>query len=235
MVRLIFALLVVALPAKAAEQLAVFYPTTLAVPDMEKALKADAAMAAKKVVVYAKFSEFESAQQADPAKFIIVPSAFVKYNKDYSPALQFTKGGKDEFQYLLLSIHDKWNKDSIGTGVVGLVEQLGRKERKEYTEFLMGGNGFKRIKVVTKIEDLFPLLALDNADYIFIEPDQHEKLKEKFKAQTNLVAKTVAVGFPVVCVKGDASAADLAAFKKISSQTLQALGFDGLSEPRKGK
>ena len=157
---------------------------------------------------------------------MIAPSEYLDYNKKYKGAAQFQMKGKTSFKYDVVSISKDWDASKIEKGSVGVVQVLGRKETKKQLKALVGKK-FKKIKRVTKIEDLFPLLALENANYILISPHAYQAVKDKFRADINYIKKSKDVGFPVIAVAAGASAKDL---HKINKNTLKALGFDGVNK-----
>ena len=93
---------------------------------------------------------------------------------------------------------------------------------------LIGGKGFKRIKRVTKVEDLMTILAVDDSDYIMIRPDDLEKIKDQFNLPLIKVDQSEATGFPMIAVRDGDKLVDPKSFGKLSKQTLTLFGFDGV-------
>jgi len=210
-----------------AQELRVYQTSTIPVKDREKALKADASLSGISVTVFGQFREFSSANKTK-AKYLIVPSSFVKFNPDYKPVYQFAKNGQTNTKLMILTSKADWTMDKIGTGKVGIVDELGRKDTKTYVQDIAGK--FKLIKRVTKPDDLMPLLVLENADYIIIRSHNYDILKKKFTAKTIKVGETKTVDHPVICVLKDTPAAEIEKLGKLSPETIKALGYSELKK-----
>ena len=222
------ALLLATSDAYARNQVAVYLTTNTTVPELERALRADDALKELEPIVYSKFSEFLAAQEAESARVVIVPAAFLKYHKGYQPVLQLTREGKTEQPYLLLSVHPKWGKTATAQGAIGVVDEVGRDPTKQLVEEIAGELKFARVKLVKRVKDLVLMLALDDADYIYISPENYENVKETFSVKTTVVDKSLPVGFPVVCVRDTDPKAAAEAVAKLGPKTLAILGFDGV-------
>ena len=210
-----------------AQELRVYQTSTTPVKDREKALKSDASLGGVQVTVFGQFREFSSANK-NKAKYLIVPSSFIKFNPDYKPVYQFAKNGKTTTKLMILTSKASWSMDKIATGKVGIVDELGRKNTKTYVQDIAGK--FKLIKRVTKPDDLMPLLVLENADYIIIRSDNYDILKKKFTAKTIKVGETKTVDHPVICVLKNTPAAEIEKLGKLSPETIKALGYSELKK-----
>ncbi|MCM8533324.1 MAG: hypothetical protein NE330_19300 [Lentisphaeraceae bacterium] len=222
---LLFTLLSI-IGVQAAEKMQVYTTSTIPVKEREKALKSDSSLQGTEVTVFGKFSEFASSLKSSKPKYLIVPSAFVEYNKDYKAVYQFAKGGQTHFKFIVLSAKDEWKKDNQAKGSVGIVDELGRKQTSSFIKAQVGK--FKRVKRVTKTDDLMPLLVLENANYIIIRPENYEILKAKFTAKTNQVGESQSIGHPVICVLNGTSDAEIEKLGKMSPAAIKGLGFDEL-------
>ncbi|MCJ8330658.1 MAG: hypothetical protein HRT89_05940 [Lentisphaeria bacterium] len=208
-----------------ADSLYVYLPTLKSVQEMEKVLKVDPALSGFTITVFGKFSELKKQHKASPADALIIPSSFSKFNKGYKDSMQFTLKDKKSFNYLLLSIVKGKNKNQLSTESIGIVDELGRKDTKKYVHRLLGK--VKRIKRVTKPDDLMPLLALQNASVILVRPHVYEILKLKYATETFEVSKSIDIPFPVLTVKEGLSADKLEKLKSVSEATIKGLGYSG--------
>ena len=213
---------------QAADQLQVYTTSTIPVKEREKALKSDAALNGTEVTVFGKFSEFSSSLKNSKPKFLMVPSAYTSYNEDYKPVFQFVKGGQSNFKFLILSVKSEWSKEATAKGSVGIVDELGRKQTSAFIKDQVGA--FKRVKRVTKTDDLMPLLVLENANYIIIRPKNYEILKSKFTAKTNLVGESKTINYPVICVLKGTTDSEVEKFANMYPAAIKALGFDELKK-----
>ncbi len=210
--------------ALAASKMAVFFPSTVSVTHIQKALSVDPTYKDFEVTVYKKFRDFNSVVKNIKPEVIIAPAEFLDYNTSYKGVAQLQMKGKRTFQYDVISIDKKWDASKIKSGSIGVVQVLDRKETKQQIKKIVG-NSFKKIKRVTKIEDLFPLLALENANYILISPHAYNAVKDKFRADVTYVLKSKEIGFPIIAIAKDVK---LKKLKIIQDKTVKALGFDGI-------
>jgi len=212
------------LQAFAKEALPVFYSTTVPANARAKAMKGDLS-GAFDVTVFAKYKDFiREVKKVKPAA-VIAPSSFSDYHKDYEPAAQFIGGGKPTYKFLLLAAEKKWNKGNINKGKIGMVEISKRKNLKKITK-KMFGKKFKRVKSVSKPEDLFPLLVFKSVDFILVSPGNYKILKTKFSTKVVEVAKSKSVNHPKLFVKKGSDKSKLTgALKKLSSGSLKKMGF----------
>jgi hypothetical protein len=211
-----------------AQEIQVYTTSIIPVKDREKALKEDAGLSGVNVTVFGQFREFSSSIESSKPKFLIVPAAFLKYNKDYKAVYQFAKGGQTNFKFLILATKPEWTLAKGKDGNIGIVDELGRKETDSFIKDEIGD--FKRSKRVTKPDDLMPLLVLENAEYIAIRPENYETLKEKFTAKTIQVGESKTVDYPVICALASATDEEIAKVGSMSAQTIKALGFDELKK-----
>lgn len=225
---IILTTLLLFLKAQAADQLQVYTTSTIPVKEREKALKSDSALSGTEITVFGKFGEFSSSLKNSKPKFLMVPAAFTDFNEDYKPVYQFVKGGQSNFKFIILSVKPEWNKETMANGSVGIVDELGRKQTSEFIKKQVGK--FKRVKRVTKTDDLMPLLVLENANYIIIRPNNYETLKAKFTTKTNLIGESKTINLPVICALKGTPESEIAKFEKISQAAIKALGFDELKK-----
>lgn len=210
-----------------AQELRVYLTSTIPVKEREKSLKSDAALSGMQVTVFGQFREFDSANKSK-AKYLIVPSSFVKYNPEYKAVYQFGKDGQTNTKLMILATKPEWTKEKFASGKVGIVDELGRKDTKTYVADIAGK--FKLIKRVTKPDDLMPLLVLENADFIIIRSDNYEILKKKFTAKTIKVGETKTVDHPVICVLKDTPESEVNKLGSLSPETIKALGYTELKK-----
>ena len=214
---------------RAAEpNVAIYSPSFLGTHEVEKALKDDPVLKNYRCSVFTRFSDFLQTQEKEPAAIVIAPASYVTFYQGYIAHQQLSRGGKSEFQFLLLALRPKWDKASIEKGTLGIVDELGQKFTKPFVDKLVGGKGFKRIKRVMKVEDLMTLLAVDDADYIYIRPEDYEKVKAQFNLPVVRIGESEPTGNPVIAVKDTDKSTDMKSFAKLSKQALNALGFDGI-------
>jgi hypothetical protein len=214
--------------AFAEKRLAVFLPLSVSPRELEKTLKSDPILNGIDPTVFVKFDDFLESTQQKPFDFAVLPSFYSKYYTDYKPAFRFKRGGAESFRYLILSLEKQWTLEKINEGTVGIVDEFGRENMKKYISTIIKNREIKKLKRVTKYDDIFPLLAMGNADYTMIPQGMMDHLKEKYKSNPIEVARSEEVNNPEIYVKSSLAADAAPDFTKLSSATLKAFGFDSL-------
>lgn len=223
---IIFTLTIVALSTYASQEVIVYYSTTLSARDRQGAFSDDGISA----LVFGQYKEFEEAVQKNNPQMIIAPPTFNLSHKDYTPQIKFKIENQTQSSYLLLSLVDKWNTTNLKDARIGMIEESDRTTTKDYLKSLFKTD-FKLIKVVTKVEDIFPLLVFKSVDIILISQNNYEELKKKYAVTVHTVLKTKPIDNPTVFVKNKQENDDI--IKKIISlkkNNLKILGFDGLEK-----
>ncbi|MFK7824175.1 MAG: hypothetical protein AB8G05_08460 [Oligoflexales bacterium] len=226
---LITSLLLHSLPLLAEIQVGIFLPTWRSPKEIENAIKGDKALKKMKPVVFAKYKEFLTSNKGVQFPILIVPKSHAEYGGNCTPILQFQANNSKQFKFAFVSLDKKWKSSNIIKGKLGVVDELGRKNMKKFTQ-QVSGIKFKKIKRVTKVEDLVPLLALGNVDHIMIRPDNLKHAKTNFKSTFYEIMKSNAVSNPIVCVSDQSKKSVAMSFKKMSKSTLKKIGFSSISE-----
>ena len=190
-----------------------------------------------RVVVFASFDDFQLALSSDEINYVLVASAYTRYDQEITPIYQLTLAGHDTFRYVVISLAPEWNRDKIGSGIIGIVNTVGRDNTRLMAEDLLK-NKFKRIKQVSRLSDLYPLLALGNANYVMFPQRILQEVQRDFTAKPFEVLQTAETSLPVIAEIKAKSHKNAAVFAKINVKTLTVLGMDGLkplAHPRLGK
>jgi len=201
----------------------VYYSTVIPPKVTNKALKAAGITA----TVFAKFKDFSNAVKTNKPNVLIAPGSFSEFNKDYDAAMQFYKK-KDFYKYVVLSMDKKWKGADISNGKLGMVVIAKRKKLKGFVKNILGSKA-KRVKTVSKAEDLFPLLVFKTVDFILISPDNYKSLKKKFTTKVFKIKKSKAINYPKVYIKigGDVKKVK-GTFSKLRAAGLKSMGFSKL-------
>ena len=217
------------------KRLIVFLPSLRPPAEMEKALKADAASSSLDTAVFGRYTDAATAIGLESPPYLIAPAQLVAATKGYEAVAHFTRQGKEGAPLLLLSLGPPWTAAKTAEGTVGVLEELDRKLTKGFLDSVLKGKSFKAIKRVTKTEDLLPLLALGNSDYILISADAYAEQKQKFSTQVETIGQSSEVAFPVLAVRSGAAPAQSKDLLKLAPSTVKSLGYDGLKEVKRGK
>ncbi|RYZ93144.1 MAG: hypothetical protein EOP06_01985 [Proteobacteria bacterium] len=212
--------------AMAAEKMAIFVSGVAKPKDMEKALEKDPALGGIGITVFVNFEDFQKALKSSEYTHGLVPSGLLKYDASLEPQFQLTIKGAQTFKYEVVSLDSTWNKDKIPEGTVGMVNVVGRENAKVYTEELLAPMKFKRVKQVSKIGDLYPLLALGNANYAIFDPKDLEMAQKDFTSKPLKVVETVEQGFPVFIAKKGTPVNAAFDPTKMSADSFALIGYD---------
>ena len=228
-IKMILGVIFVTKASTSGADIGVFFPTFKNTKSIEKAIKDDKATSGNKTFAFAKFTEFNSKVNEGSFDIVIAPSSFPSINKSCKSPLQITKKGKSSFRYKLIAVDKKWNKGNIATGSVGIVDELGRRAMKKYVKDITSIK-FKKIKRVTKPEDLFPLMSLGNADFVLIRPENLAESKQQFKIDTFEIMESKPVNYPIICELKKNPKNSVGNLKKLSAETLKTMGFSAVRD-----
>lgn len=216
----------------AKETLGVFLATEISPNQLERVLKKDKALQDFDIKVYSQIKDFTIANEVDPFDFVILPSVFFKFNKNFQASYQFTYKGEKTFRYHVLSLEKEWTVQRMQEGTVGLIEEVERQHSKILVQEILEGKYFKRMKQVSRVQDLYPMLALGNSNYILISPNVWEGVQKTISAQPIMIIKTLELNYPQLGYASQKK--DLAAkvkdLAKLSKDSIETLGFSALEQ-----
>lgn len=219
---LVFALLSMAAIADAA-RIYVFYPS-MARPNAVQAALAGR-MAGNDVTVFGRLADFTAMMAARPPDVILVPKPLADKYRDYRVFLRGARDGAPEVRAVLLSARPvEPGSVPVDVGVVGILERTAMTALVGST---LGGS--PRLRIVTKVEDLLPLLQFNSADAVLVGEEQVEELKGKSAAK--LVSSAVPGsrwGLLVAAAARDEAVKDVEpVLKALGASERKYLGVDG--------
>jgi hypothetical protein len=217
-----------AFPSKAEDRLGIYYPTVKSPKDVQKAFADDPALNHLKVLAFGNFEDFQTAVASDDITFALVPSAYIRYFDDFEALYQLTLDGQAGFQEVVVSLDPAWNEGKLSQGIVGTINMIGRDKTRKRVEDLLNGRSFKRLKQVSKVADLYPLLALGNAQYAIFPPHDLDLVKKEFSSKPIQVLRTAEVLHPVIAIRKARKGRSSAFFLKLSPSTLKSVGVNGI-------
>lgn len=175
-------------------------------------------------IAYKRTRDFYRAVKSNPT-LIIAPASF--NNKAYKKIAQFTSNGKSQFQYSIMKLKNS-DRKPFKSAAVGYIEEMGRKESKDYIRSLFGGRSFRAYKPVSNSQDLLALLSLGNVDYVIVSPQALIKARREFSVELDTVQKSVRTKFPQVFASRKAKIDMKKVISKLTSVS-EFLGFDQVS------
>ena len=202
----------------AQEKLYVFYPSTARPQAIQDKMQEN--FPGVTVTVFGRFNDFTTKIDLEPPDAILTKPALVKQLANYSPAVQGSRDGKTVETYVLLSINGPVDLSTVNAEtVIGVFDILGRAGMNTFANQFFPT--VPKLKRVTKVEDLLPLLTFNMAAAILIE----DATVSFFKSTSNLTFSITplpattdgiaALGIRTGC-KADKSAASL---KKADKET----------------
>lgn len=136
------------------------------------------------VTVFGRAKDFHNRIKQVPPNAILSLSPVVKQNHLFDPAILGYRNGVSNESYVLVSVEKSLKLTDLHNKKIGVVDLLGRKPMAAFIDGILKTQ--VKLKRVTKVEDLLPLITFDAVDAIFISTTQFVQFKAK--SQLNLVA-----------------------------------------------
>jgi hypothetical protein len=127
------------------------------------------------VTVFGRFRDFEEAMTSNRPDALLGSRALVN-SQNLPPALQGMRGTHDWEPWALVSVGAPLT-GSLGGKVIGVVDLLGRRGTQDFVTDLLKTPDLK-LKRVTKLEDLLPLLQFAAADAVLIPSSEVKAVTE---------------------------------------------------------
>ncbi|MEM9100849.1 MAG: hypothetical protein AAGB12_00890 [Pseudomonadota bacterium] len=145
------------------------------------------------VTVFGRVKDFTKRVKSEPPHAIIALSPVIESNPSFKKLLQGVNDeGTIKEPYLLVAVDQAVDAASLGNKKIGVVDILGRKSMKKYLADNLSPD--VKMKSVTKVEDLLPLLTFKAVDAIFVSESIFEKLKEKTELNLQVTKLEATVG-----------------------------------------
>ncbi|MCJ8347208.1 hypothetical protein MJH12_16830 [bacterium] len=194
---------------------------------LKKGLKKEKLFKGRNLKVFASYKSLKlAAFKGKSPDIIIAPSLYFSLSTGYSPKLQFKLDSNHKGKYLLCSIDTKWSLSNTNSGVVGIIENIGRKGMKNFVKKSFKGNKFKSTQFSKSLKSLISSLGLDNTNYIILSEKNLSKLKKTFGESVQVLASSQEVNYPMIGAKTDVSDAEITSFINLSKSTLKLLDMD---------
>jgi hypothetical protein len=133
------------------------------------------------VTVFGRYNDFKAKMEIEPAQIIITKPALIEQFNGYDLKVRGVRAGKTDEIYVLLSINNGMDLAGVTTEtVIGVIDILGRNGMSTFVQQFFPE--IPKLKRVTKVEDLLPLLTFNMAAAILIP----EPAIQYFKTTSNL-------------------------------------------------
>lgn len=118
------------------------------------------------VTVFGRISDFDATVKENPPDAILSKPVVVQLFQNYKIQLQGVRQGNTEESYVLLSVDKGVDVNGLSDATIGMIDILGRKEMALFVEGFF--SSAPKLKRVTKMEDLLPLLTFNMCSAILI-------------------------------------------------------------------
>ena len=144
------------------------------------------------VTVFGRVQDFLRQMDVEPPDAILAPAPAVQRYEAYHGALRGVRDGEVQENYVLLSVGEPVDTDSIGELRVGVIDILGREGTPELLEQLFGEP--VESTRVTRSGDLLPLLMFDDADAVLVSERTAQDLREQSRAELKVTSVDITLG-----------------------------------------
>ena len=204
-----------------ADKIYVFYPSMAKPNVVQAALQAK--LAGHEVTVFGRLADFTAMVGQTPPEVILAPKVLADQFAGFKTFLKGGRKGSSSEEAVLISTKPV-NTAAMATVNLGVVGVLDRAAMNGFVQGVVGAQ--PKLKLVTKVEDLLPLLTFGSADAVLVGEGQVDEIKGRSQAalQTTPVDNGK-IGLVVAAAKGDASKVE-AALKGLGAAEKKMLGVD---------
>lgn len=213
--------LVVACATAWADKIYVFCPSMAKPNVVQAALQAK--LAGSEVTVFGRLADFTTMVGQAPPDVILAPKVLAERFPAFKPFLMGARKAVNQEPAILVSMKpiDAAALSSISLGVVGILD---RAAMNGFVQGVVGAT--PKLKLVTKVEDLLPLLTFGSADAILVGEGQVAEIKGRSQAALRTTpVENGNIGLVVAAAKGEAERTE-AGLKGFGAAELKMLGVD---------
>ena len=196
-IKLVVLCMILSLPVNA-ESLYVFVPTEVRANVMQD--KIGSFCSGVDVTVFGRAKDFHKQVKANPPNAILSLMPVIKHSKEYNAALHGTKNGATTEEYVLVSVDKGLDLAAIAGKKIGVVDLLGRKPMSAFITELFKSK--VKLKRVTKVEDLLPLITFGSVEGIFIAESLYAQLKSKSNLNLISTKLNIKIGLASAAISG---------------------------------
>lgn len=182
-----------------AENLYVYYPSTMKSNVVQQ--KMQSASSDVTVTVFGKYRDFQMKAAMDSPDAVLAKKEGIVDLAGYTVSVNAHRNGSKNEKYVLLSVDNAIDPVSITPQtVIGVVDFNRRNVMNDFVASLLGK--LPKVKHVTKVEDLLPLLTFQMAQGVVVPESDVEFFKKK--SNLNFVATPLSgtSSVAVVATKG---------------------------------
>ncbi|MCJ8347237.1 hypothetical protein MJH12_16980 [bacterium] len=228
----IFCYFLLIFSATSADQMAIFFPINVSSRQIKSNFRQDKNYGKYRPVVFSKVKELLKVNKSKQYDYVLATESFFQFNPAYRKKFVFQRDDKDQFQFKIVSLLPDLNENDLKKGVIALVDVTKRKHLKSYMSGLLDQLSFRKIKRVSKVEDLFPILVFNNAQFILVRPQNLLQLRAEYSSPIYEVGTSKLESFPSIGVHKNSSFNKL---EKPSLSIIKQLGFTSVKEITRGQ
>lgn len=182
------------------ESLFVFYPISER-PNVIQTKLSQACPGAD-IIVFGRIQDFISKTQESPPDAILSKPTTLQIFDNYTVQLKGTRKGNTEETYVLVSVEKGVDVSNLANSTIGMIDILGRKEMIKFIQDFLPST--PKLKRVTKMEDLLPLLIFNMCNAILITENSVHYFKSISKLNfVNTPIPSMKTGIITLAVKND--------------------------------
>ncbi|WP_146066782.1 hypothetical protein [Candidatus Venteria ishoeyi] len=201
----------------------VFYPSDIRPKNLEIRLSRHCQN--MQITAFSKVRDFKRSLKKKPPDSILTLPALIKQISGYSLTIQGSHKGATDEAYLLVSRPPPVDKGALPSLEVGVVDLLGRRPMQMLINRLLGVK--VRIKRVTKVEDILPLLTFRYVKAVFISQKDYQFLKRRSQQPLVSIPTRVRLRLPGVALRDKKLHKEVSeCFRKLDSGSNALLGVD---------
>ena len=130
--------------------------------------------------------------KAAPPTAILSLLPVVEHTLLFDTAIMGLRDGLTSEGYVLVSVGSPIQLDNLNNKKIGVVDLLGRKPMRVFIEQLLKAQ--IKLKRVTKVEDLLPLITFESVDALFVSNTMYNQLKSKSNLKLVATPLNVKIG-----------------------------------------
>lgn len=189
--------------ALSAEKLYVYYPSPLRPNVVQRMIDGKSGSVA--VTVFGKYRDFVMKVQMDSPEAVMTMEGTIKELTGYTKKLSAARGGATSEEYVLLSVGAPVAPGDLdATAIIGVVDFMRRNSMNSFVEKFVGVK--TKVKHVTKIDDLLPLISFNMAKAVLIPKDKVAYFKSKSNLDFKVTPLTNKGSIAQVATKVDSPA-----------------------------
>ena len=201
----------------------VFLPHIYSIREFDSILKSDPALKKYKIKIFGRIKDLLALHKFSPYDVMILPDYFSQNPPaGMEPKFVFLQNGKPIHRSHVATLADfSENGQKLSMAAIDFVGN--RRKSKERVKDITA-MGIKRIKLVKKGIDLYPMLILANVTHILIDEIDMNRVVSESEVKLTTV-KSIEVGNPVILVKKGVTK-NYSGLLNIKSQTFKSLGYE---------